>query len=135
MVLGSNFQRRASFRRAVFTASESRWARRKTRLPDRDVWCDAVSIPSLCHRPGSGGSRSCSVTFGPGLAARAPAASAVSQQPPQRLRVPHGVTAAVVVEIGVYILAGAAPLADPVRPPAQLVIGVRPAVQMLVVRA
>ena len=127
MVLGSNFQRRAIFRRAVLIASESRWARRKTRVPDKLVpangdSCDAMSMPSLCHRAGAHGLPSCSLLL-----------AAVSQHAAQGGGVTHGVAAAVVVEIREDFPSGAAPLPDPVRPPAQFLVRVGTAVQVLVV--
>src|SRR6478735_12128681 len=99
MVLGSNFQRRATFRRAVLIASESLWARRKTRVPDKLASdngdsCDAMSMPSLCHRAAAHGPPACALLL------------AVSQHSAQGGRIAHGVAAAVVVEVREHFPAG-----------------------------
>ena len=83
-------------------------------------------MPPLSHSAGSGRAGG---SPDPGVRRRR-LQRAAAQQPAQCGGVADGVAAAVVVEIHEDVFAGRLPFADPVRPPAQVVVGVGPAVQV-----
>ena len=131
--MGSNFQRRATFRREVLIASESRWARRKTRVPDKLVPDNGDSCDANVH----------AFTLPQGRGTRVAALRSVTRPTRRRLpssprRVAAFRTALPPPSLLKYAktsLPAVPPLADPVRPPAQVVVRVGAAVQVVVVRA
>ena len=95
---------------------------------DRRCWgecCGANSMPPLSH----------SRQLFERTASRRNRPVQAPQQPPQREGIAHGVAAAVVVEIHKDVLSGRLPFPDPVRPPPQVVVRIRTAVEVLVVRS